>query len=159
MMIDIYLGNCLLKNIHTKSESNTNWLDIGGLVAPEKEINDLLEEVIQGKITSVNTFNKALNSIHTNYTNYEAAWAKNLVKDKASIIQQAIEAEEKYKNLLISDAEKEFSKEVKICFGLDQNGLEKETEFENLRGKFTDNAFVKSIEEESKKKVELLKKL
>ncbi len=46
---------------------------------------------------------------------------------------------------------------MKICFGLDQNGLEKETEFENLRGKFTDNAFVKSIEEESKKKCELLK--
>ncbi|MBN2786857.1 MAG: DUF4954 family protein [Paludibacteraceae bacterium] len=159
MMIDIYLGKCLSQNTHAKSESNTNWLDIGGLVAPEKVVNDLLEEVTQGKITSVNALNKALNNIHTNYTNYEAAWVRNFVKDKASIIQQAIEAEEKYKNLLISDAEKEFSKEVKICFGLDRNDLEKETEFITLRGEFTDNTFVKSIEEESKKKMELLKKL
>lgn len=161
LIIDIYIGNCLMHAKHpAKIDGLEKWIDLAGLVAPEKLVNDLLDKLSKGKVTSMDTWNKELNHLHVNFKDYEIAWAQKLLKaDKTTLIQNAITAQEKYKNLLISDAEKEFANDAKICFGLDQDEKGKETEFLTLRGAFDKNGLVKSIEEESKKKVELLKKL
>ena len=159
MIIDIYIGDCLLQN-ETKNESFDKWIDLAGMILPEKKINELLEDTIKEKITSIETWNTELNTLHNNYKNYKPTCAQRLLQaDKATLIQYAIVAHEKYKNLLIGDALKEFSEEARTCFGLDQDEDGKDLEFLNIRGEFDNNPIVKTIEEECKKKVELLKKL
>jgi len=159
MMIDIYLGDCLLLGKQeSKEEGEGKWIDLAGLLTPEIAINKLLQNSTSGNIPTIEAFNTELNKIHNNYKDYEATWVQNLLNtDKATIIQNAITAQEKYKNILINDAEKEFSKEAKICFGLDQNEDAKEQEFLLLRGEFEKNSIVLAIEEECKKNIELLK--
>lgn len=161
MMIDIYLGDCLLQN---KWNSNSlpvgKWMDAAASILPEKPFETILNNLGAEKLSTIDSWNSALTELYNSYDTFESAWlVTNFANDKAIIVSNAITAQEKYLNVLLSDAKKEFSEEAKICFGLDSDEKGKEEEFINLRGTFDTNTFVKSIEEENRKKIELLRSL
>jgi carbonic anhydrase/acetyltransferase-like protein (isoleucine patch superfamily) len=161
MMIDIYLGDSLLQNKwNSNSLSVGKWLDAAASILPEKPFETILNDLCAGKLSTIESWNNALTELHTSSVTFESAWlAANFTKDKATIVNNAIAAQEKYLNLLLSDAKKEFSEETKICFGLDCDERGKEEEFTNLRGTFEKNTLIKSMQEENQKKEELLKAL
>lgn len=159
MMIDIYLGEILLRRYNSNTETSGKWLDLSGLIVSESALLKTLQQLINGEVNSIPTWNEALNKLHSNLSIEEAAWAKQWMgTDKNLIINNAISANEKYKSMLLSDARKEFNADAKTCFGLD-NDAAKGFEFELLRGKFEDNKTVAEIESYFNEKVDSLKKL
>ena len=50
--------------------------------------------------------------------------------------------------MILKDAEKEFDQVSKIGFGLDVNEQERDTDFENVRGRYEQNKFVNSLRKE-----------
>jgi hypothetical protein len=53
--------------------------------------------------------------------------------------------------MILKDAEKEFDQASKIGFGLDGDEEVRVNDFENVRGKYDENKFVKEIRKESEK--------
>ncbi|MDR1679938.1 MAG: DUF4954 family protein [Prevotellaceae bacterium] len=150
MLLDMYVGEILSKNIPASTDDcSGKWLDLAGLVIPEMMINFLSEKLKRGEITNLENWNKQLNFVHSDaYSKMEAAWAKPYLANPETVTENAAKAREKYKNILLADAAKEFSAEAKICFGLDSDAESKNAEFSVLRGKFEENSVVLDIQKE-----------
>ena len=54
-------------------------------------------------------------------------------------------------NMILKDAEKEFDKSSRIGFGNDGDEAIANADFDNIRGNYEDNKFVKGIREDSEK--------
>lgn len=52
-------------------------------------------------------------------------------------------------NMILSDAKKEFDANSKIGFGLGGNDTVKNADFEEVRGNYDDNSFVKELHKEN----------
>ena len=161
LVIDIYIGRYLLKDrTPAKKGIEYLWLDLAGMVVPKQEITSLLSELSNKEITDIDAWISKLNSLQLAYENFEDAWIAGLLsKNKSAQIEAAITAEEKYKQLLQSDAGKEFAADAKICFGLNGDTDEKDAEFFALRGTVNDNEVVQTIIKEADKNIDLLKAL
>ncbi len=159
MMIDIYLGKQLLKKEQSSNTTGTEaWVDAGGQTLPKNQLNDFINNIKTD--FSIDKLNKALYRIHIEIDLIESNWVKEkFISDKSTRIKNAISAIEKYKNILVSDAQKEFSSESKICFGLDQSLEEKEVEFNEIRGKANENSIILEVERNCQETIKLLEKL
>lgn len=173
--IDKFLGNCLLHRLNnTQFETldefraallpNTDtgvgkWLDLAGLFVPEKTVEKLLNDIETKTVNTLEQITEVFESIHENYTEYEWAWAANVLqqrlgktldqltaKDVIDLIGQWKTAVVKLDRLLYADAKKEFAAIAQIGYGLDGDMRVKQVDFETVRGKFEENSFVSEIE-------------
>lgn len=143
------------------------WIDLSGLIAPQSEINRLISEVNAGEL-SLNDLQNQFETIHNNYYEYEWTWAyerlleywhKDIddvtLDDIISLIQNWQKAVVHLDRLLYEDAKKEFDLNSKTGFGIDGDDNVKTRDFENVRGSFQENPFVKACLEHIDKKTEL----
>ena len=134
------------------------WVDISGLIAPKTEVKALIEAVEQGSIDSVDGIRAAFSKMAANYYSYEWTWASARYKeiygiDPASMTpEEAIKLVERWQEsvvrldrMLYDDARKEFSLSSKTGFGADGDRDTKESDFEQVRGDFESNDFVRSV--------------
>ncbi|MDR0791889.1 MAG: DUF4954 family protein, partial [Chitinophagaceae bacterium] len=144
------------------------WRDLAGLLAPSAEIDKLIENIESGKITGIDEVNAVLKNLHENYYSMEWTWAWNKIqeyyelqpetitaKDIIGIVEQWKTSVVKLDNMIYDDAKKEFSLSSQTSFGMDGNKKDKKTDFEQVRGVFEENTFVKTITEHIKIKTEL----
>ena len=175
MGIDKFLGNCLIKRLKDKqiktvdelrailspkAEAGTGqWVDLAGMFAPEKIVEQLLDDIENDTISTLEQLRKALESIHNNYGEYEWTWAEDVLQQRLGktvaqiTADDVIELATKWKravveldNMLIKDTQKEFAATAQIGYGLDSKGKAKHYDFEAVRGKFEKNTFVCEIE-------------
>lgn len=134
------------------------WVDISGLIAPKSEIDNMVSEIECGELNKLKTMNAEFERLHRNYYTYEWTWVYNHLEQFYGIKPEEITAAdiinivEKWKEAVVGldrmvydDARKEFSLASMTGFGADGSRIEKELDFEQVRGDFESNPFVTAI--------------
>ena len=176
MGISKFLGNCLIKRLGNKRFKSVEelleafspdtetgagrWVDLAGLFAPEEIVHKTLEDIEDGTIGTLEHLTEAWRSIHDNYPAYEWTWVENVLQQQLGKTIERITAEdiielvEEWKaavieldHLLHADAQKEFAATAQIGFGINGKEETKHKDFEQVRGVFAENSFVREIEE------------
>ncbi|MBR1940531.1 MAG: DUF4954 family protein [Bacteroidaceae bacterium] len=176
-----FLGNSVIKRlegIHFQSDEEIRerlkpdttigaceWVDIAGLIAPKSEIDTLIEQIENGTVNKLKDINAAFQQMHQNYYTYEWTWAYEKLQEFFGLQADQITATdiitivEKWKEAVIGldkmvyeDAKKEFSLASMTGFGADGTKIEKEQDFEQVRGDFDTNPFVTAVLEHIKTK-------
>ena len=110
MAINKFLGNSIIKrleNLRFDSDDRIRerlrpdcgagegqWVDVSGMIAPQSEVEALLDDVESGKVADVRSLHKRFVSIHSDYYNYEWTWAYNLIKPFYGIDPEMITSED-----------------------------------------------------------------
>ena len=144
------------------------WVDISGLIAPKSEIAALMNAIERGEIAGMDAIREAFKTMADNYYSYEWTWAFQHIQQLYGINpskmtkDDAIRLIEIWKKAVVSldemvydDARKEFNLASKTGFGADGNKQQKESDFEQVRGDFENNDFVRSVLDHIKAKTEL----
>lgn len=148
-----------------------DWVDLAGMIAPKHAITTLLNEIEQGNHT-IQTIESRLNDMHANYYSYEWTWALQRLEQvwgcsveqvtlqqiRSTICewQAAVVALDK---MVYNDARKEFDLNSQTGFGVDGDRKQMEADFEEVRGNFESNSFVKAVLEHIARKTELGNKM
>jgi hypothetical protein len=183
-----YLGNILVRRLRenefdsiddlrailaVKTDIGTvRWIDLAGLVTPQETIDNLLAEIENGVISSLDDVNAKLKEIYDNFQVYEWAWVANTLQrefgkpldqftaqDIITVIQNWITSVEKLDLMRCSDAGKEFNPISRIGFGIDGADVERDADFEAVRGTAADNSFTTELKERLEKKKKSAEKL
>ena len=188
LAIDKFLGNSLISRIRKGGtpanldelrkalipDSPTglgDWVDMAGMIAPQKAVSDILDDIESGAITDVMTINERFSGLHANYYSYEWTWAYNIIKEYygvdlanvtvetlMSLVRRWKEAVVTLDNLVYDDARKEFSLSAMTSFGADGDEKQRNLDFFQVRGaSFENDPFVKSVAEHIVTKSELAK--
>lgn len=142
-----------------------SWVDLSGMICPRSEVDKMIADISASRLSLAET-EQRIRNIHDNYYEYEWTWVYELLSNYLNknvndiTIDQLIEmvnmwygAVEHLDNLLYEDAKKEFNLQSQTGFGIDGNEKEKALDFEQVRGRFEDNSFVRNcIEHKQKKK-------
>ena len=174
MAITKFLGNSLISRLGDASYPSDealqaalvpdtpvgkgDWVDISGLIAPKSEISALMNRIEADEICTVEGVNAAFREMHAHYYSYEWTWAyerfaeffgidpaRMTRSDAVEIIRKWQKAVIDLDKMLYEDARKEFSLASMTGFGADGSREIKEKDFENVRGDFEGNAFVKAV--------------
>ncbi len=171
--IQKFLGNSLISRLE-KSEWHTldevrkalqpdseagfgTWVDLAGLIAPRSEVSRLADDIEAGKL-SLEAIQERLVAMHAHYYSYEWSWALEhleqvwgcKVKDvtleqiKRTIIEWQ-EAVVGLDRMVYNDARKEFDLNSQTGFGVDGDRSQAQADFEEVRGSFESNSFVKAV--------------
>jgi UDP-3-O-[3-hydroxymyristoyl] glucosamine N-acyltransferase len=169
-----FLGNSIIKRlegIHFENDEtirarlrpNTSigggeWVDISGLITPKSEVDILISDIESGKINRLKHINAEFERMHQNYYTYEWTWAYDKIEEFygykpeeitasqiCSIVEKWKEAVVGLDRMVYEDAKKEFSLASMTGFGADGSRVEKELDFEQVRGDFESNPFVKAV--------------
>jgi hypothetical protein len=148
-----------------------DWVDLAGMIAPKHAVTTLLNEIEQGNHT-IQTIESRLNDMHANYYSYEWTWALQRLEQvwgcsveqvtlqqiRSTICewQAAVVALDK---MVYNDARKEFDLNSQTGFGVDGDRKQMEADFEEVRGNFESNSFVKAVLEHITRKTELGNKM
>jgi hypothetical protein len=173
MVIDIFIGEQVLKRLQDSSKNQSiadimelltskeevlhdHWVDLAGLIAPHKVINDFISKVRENKLVTVDELSATLHKIYSEYDIHSWNYCINLIKKRFGndpgklTTDQLIEIINSWQasslslnNMIIKDAEKEFSKKSQISFGLDGDEEVANQDFAAVRGSMDNNAFVK----------------
>ena len=185
--IQKFLGNSLISRLE-KSEWHTieeiraalrpdsniglgTWVDLAGLIAPKDEVKKLLDEIEKGGLT-LEDIQARLVQMHANYYSYEWTWALEKLEqvwgcsvDEVSkeqictTIRQWQEAVVNLDRMVYNDARKEFDLNSQTGFGVDGDREQAEADFEEVRGSFESNSFVKAVLEHIERKTALGEKM
>ncbi len=177
MAIDKFLGNSLitavmnsnfddLDSLHAalrpKSEyGGMHWVDIAGMLAPRRVVEELLDDIESGKVQSVEQVNGRFAQIHSNYYLYEWTWAYRIIQEYYNVNLSEVSVEglvsliEKWRdsvigldNMVYEDARKEFSLSAMTGFGADGGENRRMLDFQEVRGSsFETDTFVVSVKE------------
>lgn len=182
--IDKFLGNCLIKRLEAKQFGNPDelraalkpqtgigpgkWVDLAGLLAPEKAVEKMLSDIEDNSINSLEQVADGFLSMHECYPEYEWAWAADVLQESQDktidemsaddIIDLTIRWKEAVVELdrkLYADAKKEFAATAQIGYGLDGSQEIKQADFGQVRGTFEENSFVLEIEKHIDRKTAL----
>lgn len=170
-----FMGNSVISRLEKSGEIKTEeqlraclrpdtqigegeWIDLSGLIAPKTEVQRLMADVEEGRVTCLAEINSRFHEMHDNYYTYEWTWAyqqmqsvygldmeKITVADVIRIVEQWKDAVVGLDKLVYEDARKEFSLASMTGFGADGNRDQKELDFEQVRGDFESNGFVNAV--------------
>ena len=144
------------------------WVDISGLIAPRDEVSRLMEDIVSGKVASLDEMNERFRDMHRHYYEYEWTWAYEKIGEYFGVNpekitrQQVVDIVNQWKEAVVGldkmvyeDARKEFSLAAMTGFGADGERVHKELDFEHVRGDFDSNPFVKEILDHMERKTKL----
>jgi NDP-sugar pyrophosphorylase family protein len=172
--IDKFIGNCLIKRLEGRQFENIDalraplrpeaglglgkWLDLAGMLAPEQAVAQLLDDIENGAVRSLDEVSARFTAMHADYPRYEWTWAVDVLQKllgktvdeiTAADIVQMVERWRKavvdLDHQLSEDARKEFSGAVQTGFGVDGDDQIKHADFAAVRGTFEADRFVAEI--------------
>jgi hypothetical protein len=162
---EIYLIEKTL-DYNTDNTSDANglysdyWADIAGLLMPKARLEILWQKIETGEVSSMESFNQEIRAIQQQYGSDQRVWAKEKLKqilniDADNMTPATIEKlTKRHKELntehieaILADAEKEYSQRSKNGYALDGTENDKNKDFQQVRGLFEDNNFVKDLRE------------
>ncbi len=185
LAIDKFLGNSLVTRIMNarfvslaglhealKPDSSTglvHWVDLAGLIAPRSAVEQLMDRIQNGELSSADEITSGFAGIHGRYYDYEWTWAYRIIReyygvdlseasveDIMGLVERWQESVVSLDRLVYEDARKEFSLSAMTSFGADGGETRRIQDFEQVRGSsFESNSFVKSIMEHIEVKSEL----
>jgi carbonic anhydrase/acetyltransferase-like protein (isoleucine patch superfamily) len=182
--INKFLGNSLIKrlekiNFRTNKDlqkrlatdrlhGNGEWVDLAGLIAPQREVDKLLDDIESGKMNSLKRIEEEFRNMHNSYYDWEWTWSCERIEEEAGkpvskfTAADVISMVEKWKKsvidldrMLYEDARKEFTLSSMTGFGIDGGEEIKKLDFEQVRGDFESNSVVAAIQDHIRKKTAL----
>lgn len=183
--INKFLGNSVIKRLEgidfTSDEQirerlrpdtltgKGDWVDVSGMIAPKSEVESLMDDIEQGRVTDVAQMHSRFLDMHSHYYDYEWAWAYDRVSLFYGISPEKITAAdvidivEQWKNAVVGldrmvyeDAKKEFSLSAMTSFGADGDVDTRNLDFAEVRGgQFESNPFVMETLDHIRRKTEL----
>ena len=185
--IQKFLGNSLIsrleeKELHTMADVRAalrpdsaiglgDWVDLAGLIAPKDEVTKLLDAVEQG-VLSLADIQTRFEQMHAHYYSYEWTWALDKLEQlwgcsvEQVTLEQIDQTIRQWKEAVVSldkmvydDARKEFDLNSQTGFGVDGDREQAEADFEEVRGSFESNSFVKAVLEHIERKSALGEKM
>ncbi len=185
--IQKFLGNSLIsrleeKELHTMADVRAalrpdsaiglgDWVDLAGLIAPKDEVTKLLDAVEQG-VLSLADIQTRFEQMHAHYYSYEWTWALDKLEQlwgcsvEQVTLEQIDQTIRQWKDAVVSldkmvydDARKEFDLNSQTGFGVDGDREQAEADFEEVRGSFESNSFVKAVLEHIERKSALGEKM
>ena len=152
------------------------WVDLSGLIAPKSEVDRVLEAIESGELNRLRLINAEWQVMHERYYEYEWTWVYDHIEEFYGIDPEKITADDIRRivnewreavvgldRMVYEDARKEFSLASRTGFGADGTRAEKDMDFEQVRGDFESNPFVRAtldhIEQKSALGEELLNRL
>lgn len=95
--IDKFFGNSLITRIMNAEFSsldelrkafvprseygNGEWVDLAGMIAPEKAVEDIISDIEEGKTSELEVLNSRISAIHNQYYHYEWRWASKAMEE------------------------------------------------------------------------------
>lgn len=181
MGINKFLGNSLIKRlegIEFKSDGELQrrlepdlkmgrgeWVDLAGLIAPQQAVDELLDDIESGKISTIEEVAEAFRLMHRSYYDWEWTWSAERLEEEVGKPVSRFTAEDVIKmveawkrsvvdldRLLYEDARKEFTLSSMTGFGIDGGEEIKKLDFEQVRGDFESNSVVAAIQDHIKQK-------
>lgn len=169
-----FMGNSLIKRLEGIPFQNSQeirrrlqpdtpvgqgeWIDLAGLIAPKSQIDHLLDDIETSRIDRPEEINRRFAHMHTTYYDWEWTWAYHKIKkiygydpetitpaQIMHIVQQWHTSVVCLDRLIYEDARKEFSMTFRTGFGADGSPKEKIEDFEQVRGDFENNPFIKAV--------------
>lgn len=148
MAIDKFLGNSLITKLMNSEYSSLTelknslrpaasygegkWLDMAGMIVPERTVCDLLDEVEKGTIADIEALGQSLHDLHSQYYDYEWTWAYDAIENYyglswedvsidglCGLVRRWKESVVTLDNLIYEDARKDFSLSTKEDFESD----------------------------------------
>lgn len=148
MAIDKFLGNSLITKLMNSEYSSLTelknslrpaasygegkWLDMAGMIVPERAVCDLLDEVEKGTIADIEALGQSLHDLHSQYYDYEWTWAYDAIENYyglswedvsidglCGLVRRWKESVVTLDNLIYEDARKDFSLSTKEDFESD----------------------------------------
>lgn len=185
--IQKFLGNSLIsrleeQELHTMADVRAalrpdsaiglgDWVDLAGLIAPKDEVTKLLDAVEQG-VLSLADIQARFEQMHAHYYSYEWTWALDKLEQlwgcsvEQVTLEQIDQTIRQWKEAVVSldkmvydDARKEFDLNSQTGFGVDGDREQAEADFEEVRGSFESNSFVKAVLEHIERKSALGEKM
>ena len=143
------------------------WVDLAGLIAPKSEVTRLLNDIEHGALT-LEAIQQRLVDMHSHYYSYEWSWALEHLEQVwgcsveevtlaqiRKTVEEWKEAVVRLDKMVYDDARKEFDLNSQTGFGVDGDREQAEADFEEVRGSFESNAFVKAVLEHIETKSQL----
>ncbi|MDR0414262.1 MAG: DUF4954 family protein [Prevotellaceae bacterium] len=170
-----FLGNELMKKLAASEFANEeemrlalapesdsgagDWVDMAGLLTPKSEVAAMIEKIENGSITSLREMNSIFREWKSCYHRWTWRWVAEQLKAEAGVDVKTVTAHrlmqltDEWKNAVVSldrmmyeDARKEFTLKSQVGFGVDgEDDNVRQSDFENVRGEFTDHPSVKDI--------------
>lgn len=149
------------------------WIDMAGLPAPKDEVLAMIEKVENGSITSLREMNDIFREWKNSYSLWTWSWVAARLKTEKGIDVETVTAcqleqlVEEWKNAVVAldkmmykDAQKEFTLKSQVSFGIDgEDDDVRLSDFENVRGEFTEHPAVKGILKHIEEKSALAEKV
>ncbi|MDR2913781.1 MAG: DUF4954 family protein [Tannerella sp.] len=139
-------------------EGTGEWVDMAGLLVPKVQVSKLIKAIENNTITSLSEINETFHKWKENYLTWSWNWIVLQLKIKSGIdlktvsAGQLIEFIEEWKNavtkldkMIYEDAKKEFTLKSQTGFGIDGKDRTRISDFENVRGEFTNHPAVTEI--------------
>jgi hypothetical protein len=156
----------------TSPEGSGRWVDISGMICPSSVLNDLLNEIENGKESSLENISAEFKRMHHNYYNYEWTWAYDTLsqwygknpdaftpEDVIAVVMKWLNAVLNIDRWLYEDAQKEFALTQQIGFGIDGDEEAQRKDFENVRGSMETDDSVLTIRKHMEAKEALGKRI
>jgi hypothetical protein len=134
------------------------WTDLSGLIAPKELVDALLDRIESGEVEDLEAVSREFRQMHADYYRLEWTWAYDKYADFFGFPLETVTAAQvreivvKWKEavigldeMLYEDARKEFNLASMTGFGADGSREEKELDFEQVRGAFESNSFVRAV--------------
>ncbi len=123
LALRIYMGAVLKRHrpvVPASSAGEGGWIDLSGMLMPVSEEQRLINDIIDGKLSSIEDVLERFVAVHNNYNEYRWAWTYRMILDYYNIDNLDAEAVERihadyvaarreWISLIREDAEKEFS--------------------------------------------------
>ena len=122
LALRIYMGAVLKRHrpvVPSSSTGEGNWVDLSGMLLPESEEQRLIADIIDGKLSSIESVLERFVTIHNNYNEYRWSWTYRMILDyyhidnlDAETVERIhadyVAARREWISLIRKDAEKEF---------------------------------------------------
>jgi hypothetical protein len=137
---------------------SSKWIDVAGLLLPQLRLNELLERVRAGTVGDVDQLHDELAGCAKHYEDDEWMWVRRQTHqllgidldqpDPAALLKLVDDydtAQQKFLQLILIDAEREYDEASRIGYGLDGGEDEAARDFAAVRGEFSSNSFVQDV--------------
>ena len=174
--IDWYLGNAAVKhlkigkNLVYSGKNRRLWSDLSGLVAPQAEIERILERL--PSMPSLREWEDAISGLHARYNEWEWDYAVSLAEemhgkpagaltcaDWTAIVRRGISAADTILRWQKENAAKEYAEKMRTGYGLDGGPEQRDAEFAIVHGTPETHAFVERLCREHQTKTEEAQRL
>ena len=169
-----FMGNSIIKRLEGAPFSDLNdlhdrlkltdslgegeWIDLSGLIVPKQAVKDEIDRIVGNPDSTLEETESFFQAMHRRYYDMEWTWVCSIMPrwygktvdrlspgDIIRIVRQWNEAVVSLDRMLYDDARKECSVMSRIGFGVDGSTRQRDFDFEQVRGEFENDAFVKMV--------------